>query len=45
MISDVLRIKCYNVADQESETEDLVTVMWASEMLDKSRPDTLFEPV
>ncbi len=28
-----------------SETEDLVTVMWASEMLDKDRPDTYFEPV
>lgn len=28
-----------------SETEDLVTVMWASEMLDKDRPDTYYEPV
>ena len=28
-----------------SDTEDLVTVMWASEMLDKDRPDTYFEPV
>ena len=28
-----------------SESEDLVTVMWASEMLDKDRPDTYFEPV
>ena len=28
-----------------SETEDLVTVMWASEMLDKDRPDTFFEKV
>jgi UDP-2-acetamido-2,6-beta-L-arabino-hexul-4-ose reductase len=28
-----------------SETEDLVTVMWASEMLDKNKPDTYFEPV
>ena len=28
-----------------SETEDLVTVMWASEMLDKERPDTFFERV
>lgn len=28
-----------------SETEDLVTVMWASELLDKDRPDTYFEPV
>ena len=28
-----------------SETEDLVTVMWASEMLDKNRPDTYFVPV
>ena len=28
-----------------SDTEDLVTVMWASEMLDKDRPDTFFEKV
>lgn len=28
-----------------SETEDLVTVMFASELLDKNRPDTYFEPV
>ena len=28
-----------------SNTEDLVTVMWASETLDKDRPDTYFEPV
>ena len=28
-----------------SETEDLVTVMWASELLDRERPDTYFEPV
>ena len=28
-----------------SETEDLVTVMWASETLNKDRPDTYFEPV
>lgn len=28
-----------------SETEDLVTVMWASETLDMDRPDTYFEPV
>ena len=28
-----------------SETEDLVTVMFASELLDKDRPDTYFEPV
>lgn len=28
-----------------SDTEDLVTVMWASEMLDRNRPDTFFEPV
>ena len=28
-----------------SDTEDLVTVMWASETLDKDRPDTYFEPV
>ena len=32
-------------AAEGSDTEDLVTVMWASEMLDKSRPDTFFEPV
>lgn len=28
-----------------SETEDLVTVMFASELLDKDHPDTFFEPV
>lgn len=28
-----------------SDTEELVTVMWASEMFDKNRPDTYFEPV
>ena len=28
-----------------SETEDLVTVMWASETLDKARPDVYFEKV
>ena len=28
-----------------SDTEDLVTVMWASETLNKDRPDTYFEPV
>ena len=28
-----------------SETEDLVTVMFASELLDQNRPDTYFEPV
>ena len=28
-----------------SVTEDLVTVMWASEMLEKDRPDTYYEPV
>lgn len=28
-----------------SDSEDLVTVMWASETLDKDRPDTYFEPV
>jgi UDP-2-acetamido-2,6-beta-L-arabino-hexul-4-ose reductase len=28
-----------------SETEDLVTVMFASELLDRDRPDTYFEPV
>ena len=28
-----------------SETEDLVTVMWANEAFDPNRPDTYFEPV
>ena len=28
-----------------SETENLVTLMWANEMLDKDRPDTFFEEV
>ena len=28
-----------------SETEDLVTVMWANEQFDPSKPDTFFEPV
>ena len=28
-----------------SDTEDLVTLMFASELLDKDRPDTYFEPV
>ena len=28
-----------------SDTEDLVTVMFASELLDKNHPDTFFEPV
>lgn len=28
-----------------SETEDLVTVMWANEVFDPNRPDTFFEPV
>ena len=28
-----------------SETEDLITVMFASELLDKDHPDTFFEPV
>ncbi|MCR5293963.1 MAG: NAD-dependent epimerase/dehydratase family protein [Lachnospiraceae bacterium] len=28
-----------------SETENLVTVMWANEMFDPKRPDTFFEPV
>ena len=28
-----------------SETEDLVTLMWANECFDPSRPDTFFEPV
>jgi len=28
-----------------SETEDLVTVMWASECFDPNKPDTFYEPV
>lgn len=28
-----------------SETEDLVTVMWANEVFDTNQPDTYFEPV
>ena len=28
-----------------SETENLVTVMWANEIFDSNRPDTYFEPV
>lgn len=28
-----------------SETEDLVTVMWANELFDPNRPDTYFDPV
>ncbi len=28
-----------------SETENLVTVMWANEQFDSNRPDTFFEPV
>lgn len=28
-----------------SDTEDLVTVMWANEQFDPNRPDTFFEPV
>lgn len=28
-----------------SETDDLVTVMWANELFDPERPDTYFEPV
>ncbi len=28
-----------------SETEDLVTVMWANEVFDSNHPDTFFEPV
>ena len=28
-----------------SETEDLVTVMWANEVFDGNHPDTFFEPV
>ena len=28
-----------------SETEDLVTVMWANESFDPEHPDTFFDPV
>ena len=28
-----------------SDTEDLVTVMWANEQFDPAKPDTFFEPV
>lgn len=28
-----------------SDTENLVTVMWANELFDSNRPDTYFEPV
>ena len=28
-----------------SETENLVTVMWANEIFDPSHPDTYFDPV
>ena len=28
-----------------SDTENLVTVMWANEIFDPSHPDTFFEPV
>lgn len=28
-----------------SETEDLITLMWANEQFDQNRPDTYFEPV
>jgi UDP-2-acetamido-2,6-beta-L-arabino-hexul-4-ose reductase len=34
----------HSIADP-SDTEDLVTVMWANEVFDPSRPDTFFEPV
>lgn len=28
-----------------SKTENLITVMWANELLDPNKPDTYFEPV
>lgn len=28
-----------------SETENLVTVMWANDQFDPERPDTFFDPV
>jgi UDP-2-acetamido-2,6-beta-L-arabino-hexul-4-ose reductase len=28
-----------------SDTENLVTLMWANELFDANRPDTFFEPV
>ncbi len=34
----------HSIADP-SDTEDLVTVMWANEPFDPSRPDTFFESV
>ena len=33
------------VATNLSDTEDLVTVMWANECFDPNKPDTFFEPV
>lgn len=38
-------ITCEELRPLLSDTEDLVTVMWASEMLDKNKPDTYFEKV
>lgn len=28
-----------------SETDNLVTLMWANELFDRDHPDTFFEPV
>lgn len=35
---------CHNIINL-SETENLVTLMWANEPFDPTRPDTFFEPV
>ena len=43
-VNEPLGFNDYNIINL-SDTEDLVTVMWASEMLEKDRPDTYYEPV
>jgi hypothetical protein len=43
-VNEPLGFNDYNIINL-SDTGDLVTVMWASEMLDKNRPDTFFEKV
>lgn len=40
----ILPVYTHNIINL-SETESLVTVMWANESFDSSRPDTYFEPV
>ena len=42
--SDMLPGYTHNIINL-SETENLVTVMWANEVFDPKRPDTFFEPV